>query len=77
MKYLLIALSLLVVGCNVDNPDCWEYESHMPATSKPEDLLAVQSMLYSNGYERVRIKHSNFSLCYVILATRKESEVTK
>lgn len=74
MKYLLIALSLLVAGCDVDNPDCWEYEALIPARSKPEDLLAAESMLYSNGYKRVRIKYFKYSMCYMIYATKKESE---
>lgn len=74
MKYLLIALSLLVVGC-CDHPECWEYEARMPANSKTENLLATESMLYSNGYKRVRIKYSVGYICYVIYATKKESEV--
>lgn len=72
MKYLLIALSLLVVGC--DNPDCWEYESRMPANSTPKDLMETESMLYSNGYKRVRIKYSPYYLGYVIHATKTKSE---
>ena len=75
MKYLLIALSLFVVGC--DNPECWEYEARMPANSKTEDLLAAESMLYSNGYKRVRTKYSSGYICYTIYATKKESEATK
>lgn len=73
MKYLLIALSLLVIGCG--NPDCWEYEARMPANSKTEDLLAAESMLYSNGYKRVRIEFASAYIYYKIYATRKESEV--
>lgn len=74
MKYLLIALSLLVVGCG-DHPDGWEYESRISARSKPEDLLAIESMLYSNGYKRVKIMFSRFDICYMIYATKKESKV--
>lgn len=73
MKNLFIALSLLMVGC--DNPDFWEYEVRMPESSTTEELLATESMLYSNGYKRVRIKYSNGYICYKIYATRKESEV--
>ena len=74
MKYLLIVFSLLVAGCDVDNPDCWEYEARMHTKSKPEDLLAAESLLYSNGYKRVRIKFSTYNVCYMIYATKKESE---
>lgn len=72
MKYLLIALSLLIAGC-VDHPEGWEYEARMPATSKIEDLMAAESMLYSNGYKRVRIRYSPGYMVYVIRATKKES----
>jgi hypothetical protein len=48
MKYLLIALSLLMVGC--DHPEGWEYESRMPADSTTKDLMETESILYSNGY---------------------------
>lgn len=80
MKYLLIALVVLVIvlGSLVaacDNPEYWEYEARMPANSKTEDLLAAESMLYSNGYKRVRIKFSCGNICYAIYATKKESEV--
>lgn len=70
MKYLLVALSLLVTGC-IDHPEGWEYEARMPATSKIEDLMAAESMLYSNGYKRVRIKYSTGYMVYMIYATKK------
>jgi hypothetical protein len=73
MKYLLIALSLLMVGC-IDHPEGWEYEARMPAASKTEDLMAAESMLYSNGYKRVRIKYSVGYMVYMIYATKKEGE---
>lgn len=73
MKYLLMALSLLMVGC-CDHSECWEYEARMPANSKTEDLLAAESMLYSNGYKRVRIEYSTCYIAYRIYATKTESE---
>lgn len=72
MKYLLIALGLLLVGC--DHPECWEYEVLMPAKSTTEDLLTAESMLYSNGYKRVNIKISRIDGGYIIRATKKESD---
>lgn len=72
MKCLLIALGLLMVGC--DHPDGWEYESRLPANSTTKDLMETESMLYSNGYKRVRIKYSPYYLDYVIQATKTKSE---
>lgn len=73
MKYLLIALSLLMVGC-CDYPEGWEYELRMPANSTAKDLMAVESMLYSNGYKRVHIKYSTDYIVYRIYATKTESK---
>lgn len=76
MKYLLIALSLLVVGCDIDNPDLWEYRVCVPKDTSPQDLLAIESCLRSNGYKRVKILYS----CYdgnIIYATRKENKEDK
>lgn len=76
MKYLLIALSLLVVGCDIDNPDFWEYRVCVPKDTSPQDLLAIESCLRSNGYKRVKISY----LCFngnVIYATRKENKEDK
>lgn len=72
MKYLLIALGLLMVGC--DHPEGWEYESRMPANSTTKDLMETESMLYSNGYKRVRIKFSLGYMVYEVYATKTEGE---
>lgn len=72
MKYLLLALCLFTIGCNYDHPDFWEYEAHVSAKSTPEELVAIEKMLYSNGYKRVRIKYSYSFIRYDIFATRKE-----
>jgi hypothetical protein len=71
MKYLLIALSLLVVGCDIDNPGLWEYQVCVPKDTSPQDLVAIESCLMSNGYKRVKIAYSYFD-GNVIYATRND-----
>ena len=70
MKYLLIALSFLVAGCDIDNPDLWEYQTYVFKGASPQDLVAIESCLRSNGYKRVKISYSGFGR-HIIYATRK------
>ena len=76
MNYLLIALSLLVVGCDIDNHDFWEYRVCVPKDTSPQDLLAIESCLKSNGYKRVKILYSCLD-GNIIYATRKENKEDK
>lgn len=69
MKKLIMALLIFVYGC--DNPDGWEANIVLRECT-PDAVMSTESLLYSNGYKRVKFYYSTYSRAYIFHATRKE-----
>jgi hypothetical protein len=70
MKKLIMALLLFLYGCS-DNPDGWEANIVLREYS-PDAVMSTESMLYSNGYRRVKFYYSTYRSAYIFHATRKK-----
>lgn len=70
MKKLMMTLLLFLYGCS-DNLDGWEANFVLREYS-PDALMSTESMLYSNGYKRVKFYYSRHRGAYIFHATRKE-----
>lgn len=67
-----MALLLFLYGCN-DNPDGWEANIILKQCT-PEMVMSTESMLYSNGFKRVKFYYSSYHCAYIFHATRKEED---
>lgn len=54
---LLVLATSLIVGCgDIDTLDTWEYQTEVPHTTTPAELIEIENNLRSNGYVRVVIR---------------------
>lgn len=72
MKKLIIALLMFLCGCRDEIHD-WEAKFILREYS-PDDLMSTESLLYSNGYKRVKFYYSNYMGAYMFYATHKEDK---
>ena len=79
MKKLALLAALALCGCgdNVEFVDSWEFQASVPVGVAPQELVAIEANLYSNGYKRVRTFNrtngwTDRPVAIDIFATRKE-----
>ena len=79
MKKLALLAALALCGCGdgVEFVDSWEFQTSVPLDTTPQELVAIEANLHSNGYRRVRTFNrtngwTDRPVATVIYATRKE-----
>lgn len=78
MKKLALIAALALCGCgDVEVVDSWEFQTSVPPGTSPQELVAIEANLHSNGYRRVRMFNrtngwTDTPVATVIFATRKE-----
>lgn len=80
MKKLILLAALALCGCGAveknSSISSWEFQTSVPVGTTPQELVAIEANLYSNGYKRVRMFNrtngwTSTPVAIAIYATRK------